>query len=71
VLKLAAVDGQLVFDINDDGCGFNPELAGKGSGLQNMKDRLEALGGRITIESSAAHGTKVVGTVPGHEVRAA
>lgn len=35
-----------------------------GTGLQGMRDRLEALGGVLTVESSPGAGTTVAGTVP-------
>lgn len=33
-------------------------------GLGNMRDRIEAVGGRLTIDSSPGHGTRIRGTVP-------
>ena len=38
--------------------------ARSGQGLQNMRDRLEALSGRLTITSEPGRGTRVVGSVP-------
>jgi signal transduction histidine kinase len=35
-------------------------------GLRNMHDRIEAVGGRLTIESAPGHGTRVVAHVPLH-----
>jgi signal transduction histidine kinase len=44
--------------IDDNGCGF--DLASRqGNGLQNMRKRLEALGGQMEIISVPGHGTKV------------
>jgi len=35
-----------------------------GSGLQNMADRLAALGGSVDVRSKPGSGTTVVGRVP-------
>jgi signal transduction histidine kinase len=43
-IDLGQRDGHLEFDVADDGTGFDPARA-HGSGLQGMRDRLEALGG--------------------------
>jgi PAS domain S-box-containing protein len=53
----------LTFEIEDDGKGF-PVRRTKGAGLDNMRDRIVALGGRLTVESTPGEGTRVVGTVP-------
>src|SRR5687768_17701839 len=44
-------EGNLVFSVTDDGRGYDPATTPPGSGLQNMADRLEALGGSLNIES--------------------
>jgi len=62
-VALAEENGQLTFRVVDDGPGFNVGDVG-GIGLQNMEDRLGALGGRLTITSAPGQGTSVSGTVP-------
>ena len=52
----------LVFDVCDQGPGFDPATVVRGSGLQNMVDRVEALGG--TLDFVVAGGTTVRGRVP-------
>jgi signal transduction histidine kinase len=54
----------LEFSVRDQGPGFDPKTAKAGSGLQNMVDRIEALGGQLEILSEADRGTNVVGRVP-------
>jgi signal transduction histidine kinase len=54
----------LVFEIADDGAGFDPAAEPRGSGLTNISDRLGALGGRLSIASSPAEGTRIAGTIP-------
>jgi signal transduction histidine kinase len=62
-LRLSERDGVLRFAVEDDGVGFDPSAA-RGSGLTNMRDRLEALGGGLTVRSSPGSGTTVIGRVP-------
>jgi signal transduction histidine kinase len=63
-VRLAESDGQLTFDVTDDGSGFDPTVNGHGSGLQGMADRLEALGGRLDVRSGVGHGTTIIGVLP-------
>ena len=63
-VRLGREDGHLVFSVTDDGRGFDPATTPPGSGLQNMADRLEALGGSLDIESAPGRGTSVTGRIP-------
>ena len=54
----------LSFQISDDGPGFDPSDVNGGAGLQNMRDRIGALDGRLTITASRGRGAKIAGTVP-------
>ena len=63
-IRLSASNGVLTFSIEDDGCGFDPTRAREGSGLQNMTDRIEALGGKLVIRSAPGQGTSISGEVP-------
>jgi signal transduction histidine kinase len=63
-VRLSAEDGDLVFQVRDDGRGFDVQRVLQGSGLQNMRDRLDALGGRLAIESAPGRGTTVTGRLP-------
>jgi signal transduction histidine kinase len=64
VVRLEEIGGDLTFSVTDDGKGFDVEAGPKGSGLQNMADRVEAAGGTLRIESSAGRGTTVMGRIP-------
>jgi signal transduction histidine kinase len=64
LVKLREVDGQLEVQIADDGRGFDTRAAARGAGLNNMEDRLDALGGTLHIESAAGVGTTVRAAVP-------
>jgi signal transduction histidine kinase len=55
-------NGLLVVEIEDDGVGG--ARAANGSGLSGLADRVEALGGRLVVESPSGAGTRVVGEIP-------
>ena len=57
-------DDVLAFEVIDDGVGFDPDFVTRGLGLQGMADRIEAVGGRLSIRSSPGAGTTVLGVVP-------
>jgi signal transduction histidine kinase len=55
-------NGVLVVEVDDDGIGG--ARAEDGSGLRGLADRVEALGGRLRIDSPAGGGTRIVGEIP-------
>ena len=57
-------NGELRFEISDDGAGFEEPHAVAGAGLTNMRDRLGAVGGTLTVDSARGAGTHVRGVVP-------
>lgn len=63
-VKLENAGGQLHFSISDDGRGFDPATLRAGSGFQNMRDRVEVLGGTLQVDSSPGAGTRISGRVP-------
>jgi signal transduction histidine kinase len=63
VVRLREEDGTLRFEVQDDGRGFDASTA-RGTGLQNMEDRVDALGGSLDIRSQVGKGTTVVGRIP-------
>jgi signal transduction histidine kinase len=55
-------NGKVEIVVEDDGVGgAQPE---QGSGLSGLADRVEALGGKLRIESPPGHGTRIVGEIP-------
>ncbi|TMD27956.1 MAG: sensor histidine kinase, partial [Chloroflexi bacterium] len=56
--------GGLLFEVSDDGVGFEVGRRDEGAGLTNMRDRLGAVGGTLRLQSEPGHGTRVSGVVP-------
>jgi signal transduction histidine kinase len=67
-VRLSATDGNLTFEVVDDGTGFDPASTAYGTGLQGMADRLEAIGGRLKVTSAPGAGTTITGRVRVAEV---
>jgi signal transduction histidine kinase len=63
-IRLAQVDGELRFEVVDDGRGFDTSATTHGTGLQGMADRLDAIGGSLEVKSAPDRGTTIKGTVP-------
>ncbi|MTD55576.1 GAF domain-containing sensor histidine kinase [Amycolatopsis pithecellobii] len=61
-IEAAQADNRLTISISDNGVGGAD--ADRGSGLIGLIDRIEALGGRITITSRPGHGTQVCAELP-------
>jgi signal transduction histidine kinase len=65
-------DDRLCLTIRDDGCGFDPAsargrpdgFASGGLGLPTMRERVESVGGRLTVTSSPGAGTQVDAELP-------
>ncbi|HEV8580789.1 MAG TPA: GAF domain-containing sensor histidine kinase [Thermoanaerobaculia bacterium] len=68
----AAVDGAVTrLQVRDDGAGFDPgrlrapdQGDGRGLGLQTMRERVEALGGNLSIDTEPGRGTLVEAALP-------
>ena len=61
---LVQSDGELTFEVADDGNGFDPKQTSYGTGLQGIADRLAALNGTFEVRSSPGAGTTLRGRVP-------
>jgi signal transduction histidine kinase len=62
VVRAASLDGRFVVEIADDGVGG--AAVGGGSGLRGLRDRIEALDGRLSIVSRPGFGTTVRAELP-------
>jgi len=63
-IRLWQANGSLLFEIADDGAGFDPASTGYGTGLQGIADRLGALDGVLTVVSAPGQGTRITGSLP-------
>jgi signal transduction histidine kinase len=64
-VDLRAGVGALALTIADDGVGFDVNQSwGRGLGLISMNERLDAIGGSMTIRSNPGSGTRLEVTVP-------
>ncbi|WP_240755714.1 GAF domain-containing sensor histidine kinase [Nocardioides iriomotensis] len=61
-VTLAVDDDRVELVVVDDGCGF--DAVDISSGLGNLRERAEALGGRCTVQSVPGRGTAVRWSVP-------
>jgi signal transduction histidine kinase len=58
ILVQCTLENQLLLiDVEDDGKGFTPDDKSKNLGLRNIQKRVDALGGKLKIESSEGNGT--------------
>jgi signal transduction histidine kinase len=67
-VTLSYMDGETTLDVRDDGTGFTLNGDGQGTGgglgLHGMRERVEALGGRLAVETAPGRGTTIAVTVP-------
>lgn len=66
LVRVSETGRSTVFTVEDDGCGFEllPGAERDGYGLQSMRDRIQLLNGRLSVESAPGRGTRVVAEVP-------
>jgi signal transduction histidine kinase len=60
-VRVDATHHGLRLDVGDDGIGGAVE--GAGSGLQGLRDRVEATGGTFALDSTPGHGTRVAAVI--------
>ncbi len=67
-VRVTVDDSSLVVEVRDDGIGGAD--AARGSGLRGLADRVEALDGRLSVESPQTVGTRVRAEIPLAEIGA-
>ncbi len=63
-LRLWEDGSSLLFELRDSGGGYDASKPSLGSGLINMRDRVQTVGGTVEIVSRKGRGTTVRGCVP-------
>lgn len=59
------LDVSALLEVSDDGPGFDTTIRSRpGSGLVNMSDRMNAIGGTLVVRSELGHGSCVSATAP-------
>jgi signal transduction histidine kinase len=61
-ITVAERDDTVCFDVHDNGARLDVETSGVG--LTNIRDRVAAIGGRVTIDSTPGRGTRISATIP-------
>jgi signal transduction histidine kinase len=61
-VRVEPVDGALLVEVVDDGCGGADP--GSGTGLLGLADRIDALGGALEVDSPPGDGTRVSARLP-------
>ncbi len=64
-LRLQETESGLLLEVRDDGAGFDPARSFPGHlGLQSMRERVDRLGGVLTVESAPGQGARVSVRIP-------
>jgi len=58
-IRIKQNDLQRVIEIQDNGKGFDTSIKSQGSGMYNLKKRMETIGGDFNITSSIGNGTLI------------
>ena len=61
VVHASTGENRLVVEVEDDGVGGADV---DGEGLRGLADRVEALGGRLSLDSPAGGGTRLLAEIP-------
>lgn len=64
VVELQQQAGRIDLSIEDNGTGFDPTQNTTGFGLQGMRERAAALGGKFCLHSQAGKGCQITVDLP-------
>jgi signal transduction histidine kinase len=65
-VEIQTEDHFIHLTVYDDGAGFDPQLRTSGFGMHGMRERAEAVGGTLKINSAPGQGTHITATLPTH-----
>jgi signal transduction histidine kinase len=63
-VTLRAAPDALVLAVEDDGAGYVVSEPASGTGLANLRDRVDSVGGTLSVDSAPARGTRVWAVLP-------
>ena len=63
-VELVGSATSLEITVTDDGRGFDPGAGGAGTGLTGLRERVESVGGRLTVSTAPGLGTRVAVVLP-------
>lgn len=64
-ISLRRYESHIEIGISDNGQGFDPKLVKASThGLAGMRHRVEAAGGRLSVQSAPGEGTRIMGVLP-------
>jgi signal transduction histidine kinase len=63
-LKGDKTSDTIFLELTDEGCGFNPQAAHQGFGLRGMEERVQIMGGSLSIDSAPGQGTRLQVVIP-------
>jgi PAS domain S-box-containing protein len=64
-IEVSLADGKVLLGVSDDGRGFEPASAPRGRwGMTTMRERAQAAGGELIVQSEPGKGTRVQAKVP-------
>jgi signal transduction histidine kinase len=64
VVEIHEQDTTVHISVRDDGAGFDVDAETDGFGLLGMRERVDLLGGEISIDSAPGHGATVTASIP-------
>ena len=63
-IRIAKTNQIRRIEIQDDGAGFDPNQTSTGSGMSNLKNRMETIGGKFYLTSESGKGTHITLELP-------
>jgi len=64
LIRLTGEPHRLTFSVDDSGIGFDPARVEVGVGLVSLADRVDVMGGNLTIDSYPGMGTRIHAEIP-------
>jgi signal transduction histidine kinase len=63
-IRLSRTEELVTLEVSDDGPGFDTATESLGAGLQNMADRVNAVGGSFELTTAPGAGVRILATIP-------